>query len=78
MTGELDCQRRRPGAGANAGVADTRAGQLVDECPSQREVAGSVVSGHRMPRAASIGSIFKQVSAYSASGSESATIPAPA
>src|SRR5688500_333696 len=59
-------------------MAHTTGGELIDQSGGEIEVGGSRFERHAAPSAESIGRSFRQVSSYSAAGTESATIPLPA
>jgi hypothetical protein len=75
---QRDGERRRARAGADDRVAHARARQFGDERPGESGVARPLAGHASTPSAARIGRSFSAVSTYSASGTESPMMPAPA
>src|SRR5215213_765479 len=78
MGRQRDRNRGRSRTGTDHRMAHAAGGELIDQRGREIEVGDSRIERHAAPSAESIGRSFRQVSSYSAVGTESATMPLPA
>src|SRR5829696_570759 len=75
---QRDRDRGRSRTGADHRVAHAAGDKLIDECGGEIEIGDSWIDSHAAPSAESMGRSFRQVSSYSAEGTDSGTMPLPA